>query len=346
MIEIIDEVLALLESGKDFTLVKLIGDSGSTPRAAGAEMLVRRDGSIAGTIGGGLLELTMMREAAGVLETRRTRVVDLRLAGTDLISEEEMVCGGSAEVLIAYVPAGDRRLREVVEAVKAARAARRRAWLFTIQPVDEGGDVGFCLLGEDGALAGAQSCDPKVLRTAVGEIARHGTAPLPDGRGLLVEEVEVPTTAVVCGGGHVAHALAPAALAAGFAVMVLDDREEFADARRFPGAEVVLGPFDGALARLEIDESSYVVIVTRGHVHDMDVLMQALRTPARYVGLMASRSKRARMVAALLEAGFGDDDIARVHSPIGLDIGAETPAELAVSIVAELIQVRADKPGV
>ena len=343
MKEILDEVVALLEGGEDFALVKLIGDRGSTPRAAGAEMLVRRDGSIAGTIGGGLLELTMMREAAGVLETRRTRVVDLRLAGTDLTSEEEMVCGGSAEVLITYVPAEDRRLREVAAAVVAARAARRRAWLITMRPADEGGEAEVCFLGEDGELAGAGSWDPTVLRAAVGEVARHGRATLPDGRDALVEQLEAPAMAVVCGGGHVAYALAPAALAAGFAVTVLDDREEFADARRFPGADVVLGPFDGALARLEVDEGSFVVIVTRGHVHDMGVLVQALRTPARYVGLMASRSKRERMVAALREAGFGDGDIARVHSPIGLAIGAETPAELAVSIVAEMIQVRAGK---
>jgi xanthine dehydrogenase accessory factor len=341
--EILDEVLALLDGGEDFALVKLIGDRGSTPRAAGAEMLVRRGGAIAGTIGGGLLELTMMRQADEVLESRRGRVVDLRLAGKDLASDEEMVCGGSAEVLISYVAPGDAQLREVLTAVRATRAERRRAWLFTLLPLEEGGQVETCLLAEDGAVVGAQPCDPKALRTAVGKIAVHGSTRLPDGRDVVVEQVEVPATAVICGGGHVARAVAPAALAAGFAVSVLDDREEYADPRRFPGAKVVLGSFDGALARLGVDAASYVVIVTRGHTHDMDVLVQALRTPARYVGLMASRSKHARMVTALREAGLDDDALSRVHSPIGLDIGAETPAELAVSIVAEMIQVRAGK---
>ena len=341
MKEILDDILTALDAGEDFALVKLTGDHGSTPRAAGAEMLVRRDGSIAGTIGGGLLELTMMREAVGVLEDGRTRLVDLRLAGKDLASEDEMVCGGSAEVLITFVPAGDPALREVAAAVKAVRAARRRAWLFTVLPPDEGAAPELCVLHDDGDVTGARPCEPAALRTAVGKIAVHGSTTLPDGRSVLVEPVEVPPTAVICGGGHVARAVAPAALAAGFAVTVLDDREEFADPRRFPGARTVLGPFSGALQRLTVDESSYVVIVTRGHVHDMDVLEQALRTPAPYVGLMASRSKHARIVAALKEAGLGDDDIARVHSPIGLPIGAETPAELAVSIVAEMIKVRA-----
>lgn len=345
MREILDDVLALLDAGEDFALVKLAGDSGSTPRAAGAEMVVRRDGSIAGTIGGGLLEHTMRREAAAVLEVRQARLVDLRLAGRDLASDEEMVCGGAAEVLVSYVAPGDPALREVLAGAAAARAARRRAWLYTLLPADEEGAVEYCLLGADGEVTGAPACDPQALRAAVGKVAVHGSATLQDGRRVLVEQMAPPPTAVVCGGGHVGRALAPAALAAGFAVTVLDDREEFADPRRFPGARTVLGPFAGALERIGVDEDAYVVIVTRGHTHDMDVLVQALRTPARYVGLMASRSKRARMVAALREAGFGDADVARVHSPIGLDIGAETPAELAVSIVAEMIGVRAGTRG-
>jgi len=341
--EILEDVLALLDGGEDFALVKLIGDRGSTPRAAGAEMVVRRDGSIVGTIGGGLLELTMMRLAAEVLKTRVSRVVDFGLSGTDLASDQEMVCGGKAEVLLTYVPAGDPRLREVLVAVKAAMTARRRAWLFTLLPLEEGGGIVTCLLEEDGTIVGERPCEPKALRTAVGKIAVHGSTRLADGRDVVVEQVEVPATAVICGGGHVARAVAPAALAAGFAVTVLDDREEFADPRRFPGAKVILAPFDVALTRLGIDAASYVIIVTRGHTHDMDVLIQALRTPARYIGLMASRSKRARMVAALREAGLAEDAQSRVHSPIGLDIGAETPAELAVSIVAEMILVRAGK---
>jgi xanthine dehydrogenase accessory factor len=338
--EILDDVLTLLEAGDECALVKLAGDRGSTPRAAGAEMLVRSDGSIAGTIGGGLLEHTMVREAAGVLQTRRPRLVDLRLAGTDLASDEEMVCGGAAEVLISYVPPGDPSLREVLTGAAAARAARRRAWLFTVLPTAEGGPVEYCLLDADGEISGAPPCESRALRAAVGKVAVHGSASLPDGRRVLVERMEAPAAAIVCGGGHVGRAVVPVALGAGFAVTVLDDREEFADPRRFPGARTMLGPFAGALERLDVDENAYIVIVTRGHTHDMDVLQQALSTPARYVGLMASRSKRARMIAALEEAGLGDQS-SRVHSPIGLDIGAETPAELAVSIVAELIRVRA-----
>jgi xanthine dehydrogenase accessory factor len=351
MREILDETLRLLESGQDFALVKLAADRGSTPRAAGAEMLVRRDGSIAGTIGGGLLELTMMTAAREVLEERRSRVTDMGLTGTDVESEEKMICGGSAEVLITYVPSADPALLEVCRAARAAEKAQRRAWLFTILP-DAAGEAGgagdvagiaveYCLLGDDDSVSGARDCDPGALRSAVGKIAVHGSTKLPDGRTVLVEPLEPAATVVICGGGHVGQALVPVALAAGFRVVVIDDREEFADPQRFPGAAVVLAPFAGSLTRAGVAEHSYVVIVTRGHVHDIDVLEQALRTPARYVGLMASRGKRARIWSALQEAGLGEDDLARVHSPVGLEIGAETPAELAVSIVAQLIQVRA-----
>jgi xanthine dehydrogenase accessory factor len=341
--EILDDVLALLESGEDFALVKLIGDRGSTPRAPGAEMLVRRDGSIAGTIGGGLLEHSMMREAAGALDARHSRIVDLRLGGKEPAGDEEKICGGAAEVLITYVPPGDAQLTEVLAAAKAVQAERRRAWLFTLLPLEQGGEVETCLLAEDGGVVGARPCEPQALRAAVGKVAVHGSTTLPDGRGVVVEQVEAPARAFICGGGHVARAVAPAARAVGFAVTVLDDREEFADPRRFPGANLVLGPFAGALERLAVDEGSYIVIVTRGHAHDMDVLVQALRTPARYIGLLASRSKRAGMLKALQEAGFGENALARVHSPIGLDIGAETAAELAVGIVAEMIKVRSGK---
>jgi len=128
----------------------------------------------------------------------------------------------------------------------------------------------------------------------------------------------------------------------GFPVVVVDDREEFADAGQFPEArEVRCMPFGGVMARLPVDVHAFVVIVTRGHLYDKEVLGQALRTEARYIGMIGSRRKRDLIYKRLLEEGFTEEDLARVHSPIGLDIGAETPEEIAVSIVAELIDVRA-----
>ena len=284
----------------------------------------------------------MMRAAGEMLESRRSRVLDMSLAGRGRAQRRHDVVrrrGRGASCL--REPAGDAELLAVCTAVRAAQAARRRVWYFTLMPKGDEAPVEHCLLGQDGSIIGAHPCEPKALRTAVAKIAVHGSTTLAEGRRVLVEHFAPRSTAVICGGGHVGMAVAPAALAAGFVVSVIDDREEFADPRRFPGAHVVLTSFDGALGKLAIDAESYVVIVTRGHAYNMDMLVQALRTPAVYVGMMASRGKWARIVAALRDEGFSDEDIARVHSPIGLQIGAATPAELAVSIVAEGIQARA-----
>ena len=346
MYEILDETLEQLEAGRAFALITLVADQGSTPRAAGAEMLVRDDGSITGSIGGGLIEHTMMAVAAAALTERRSRRERADLGGEDLASGEKMVCGGAADVLVTFVPPRDAELLAVCRALRQARDAGRRAWYVTVPPA--GDDVGsfarpveHCLLDEGGELTGAAVCEAAALRRLTAAAALHGTATLPDGRDAVLERIDPPALAVVCGAGHVGRAVAPLLAGLGFRVVVVDDREDFASAERFPGAEVVVRPFDGALAAVGVDERAYVVIVTRGHVHDLDVLVQALRAGARYVGVMGSRAKRARMYAALRDAGFDEETIGRIHSPIGVAIGAETPAELAVSIAAELVQARA-----
>jgi xanthine dehydrogenase accessory factor len=147
----------------------------------------------------------------------------------------------------------------------------------------------------------------------------------------------------VFGGGHVSLQIVPMAALVGFNVVVIDDRPEFADPRKFPEAMSVHEyPFEGVFDRLPIDQSSYIVIVTRGHLHDRTVVMQALKTQARYIGMMGSRRKKAIVYKKLLEEGFTQADLDRIYSPIGIGIEAETPEELAVSIVAELIKVRAE----
>lgn len=345
MREIVGQVLAELEAGEPFALVTLISERGSTPRAAGAQMLVRRDGSIAGTIGGGLLEATMMDEAVTGIHEGRSHVTSLELAGRS-ITDQEMLCGGSAEVLIAFVPPADDALRAVCAGVSQAIARGRLAWVFAFfAPRRDDVEVSWGLLDDEGGTRGETPCSKDELRRLVGKVDRHGSTTLPDGRRVHAETIERPTRAIICGAGHVALALAPIAASVAFDAIVLDDRPDFADAERFPSASrvVALESFDDAFAGLSVDEHSYVVIVTRGHEHDFNVLVQALRTPAAYVGLMSSRSKRKRIEAGLRELGFGDTDIARIHSPVGLPIGAESPGELAISVVAEMIQVRAER---
>jgi xanthine dehydrogenase accessory factor len=163
---------------------------------------------------------------------------------------------------------------------------------------------------------------------------------------LFVEPVLSDSILYIFGGGHVSAQIIPLASRVGFKVEVIDDRPEFADPAKFPdAAKVHQFPFEGVLGEIPVDESSYLVIVTRGHIHDKTVLEQCLRTKAKYIGMIGSRRKKAMIYEKLLEEGFTKSDLDRVHAPIGLDIGAETPEEIAVSIVAELIQVRAGKEG-
>jgi xanthine dehydrogenase accessory factor len=144
----------------------------------------------------------------------------------------------------------------------------------------------------------------------------------------------------IVGAGHVGWHLAKVAGEAGFRIHVIDDREKFANAERFPGAEVVVAPIPEWLEQAEIPPSAYVVIVTRGHQHDLDALRSLAARDLRYLGLIGSRAKVARIYDALTEEGIGEATLARVHAPIGLEIGAVTPAEIAISILAELIAVR------
>ena len=347
MREILRETLGLLESGEPFALVTLVAQQGSTPRAAGAQMLVRPDGSIAGTIGGGLLEATMMREAAEAIAAGRSHLSAVALTG-ESVSGPVMICGGNAAVLVAFVPAGDVDLQALLGGLEQARADERAAWLYTFFAARPGPtEVSYCLLRDGADPVGELPCAPAVLHALAGKLAVHGSAELPDGRSVSVEALLPPTTAVICGAGHVAQALAPVAAAVGFDVVVLDDRPEFAVAERFPAASRVvrLETFDDAFAGLAITPRSFIVIVTRGHVHDFSTLKQALRTPAGYIGLMGSASKREKIFGALAAEGYSAAARERIYSPIGVAIGAETPAELAVSITAELIRERAAMVG-
>jgi xanthine dehydrogenase accessory factor len=158
---------------------------------------------------------------------------------------------------------------------------------------------------------------------------------------VFVEPLVPQPRLVILGAGHVGRALARAAQLAGFSVTVADDRPEYADAARLPEAsEVVVGPFGEVFAQLSVGADAYIVVVTRGHKHDFTAVRGALGTPARYIGLVGSRTKRELLLEHLAEEGFGPEQRSRVITPAGLAIGAVAPEEIAVSIVAQLIQIR------
>jgi xanthine dehydrogenase accessory factor len=308
-------------------------------------MVIRGDGSILGTIGGGMLEAQVRDTGMRVLRETKTRIVDFIFTNEDAAGMG-MICGGRVQVMLQFIDASQHFSVEFYLEILKALSARKRAWLITEIPSDEcaGNQRVPCLLRSDGTSLGyLDQGDVKALTAIVGsnqaELIAYGE------KRFLVESLCHEGTVYIFGAGHISRELAPLTRHVGFQTIVLDDRGEFANRDRFASADeiIVLDSFDQVLDGLEINEDSYLVLVTRGHAHDKTVLAQVLRTNAGYIGMIGSRKKRDAIYDALHEEGFPPEAFKRVRSPIGLDIGAETPEEIAVSILAELILARVER---
>jgi xanthine dehydrogenase accessory factor len=162
---------------------------------------------------------------------------------------------------------------------------------------------------------------------------------------VLLEPIHSEPTVFIFGAGHVSQQLAPLAKGVSFKVVVIDDREMFANRERFPEAdEVIVSEFEKCFDQLSIDDSSYIVIITRGHLYDGVVLEQAVKTNAHYIGMIGSKKKIHTLYQNLMRKGISKETLNKVYAPIGIKINSETPEEIAVSIVAELIKVRGETP--
>jgi xanthine dehydrogenase accessory factor len=235
--------------------------------------------------------------------------------------------------------ASDPTLTEFFTNLNAAIAGHHKTWLVTEIPSDQAVHT-HALVHEDGTLLGIL---PSGLSAeTVTETRQPILVPLGQ-KEYFIEPMDVAGTVYIFGAGHVSRNLAEFTKTVGFRTVVLDDRADYVCAQRFPTADqlIVLHTFSESLKQIEMDRDSYVVIVTRGHLHDRTVLAQALRTSAGYIGMIGSHRKIGLIYDELRQQGFTDEDIQRVHAPIGLPIDAETPEEIGVSIVAEMIQVRA-----
>lgn len=343
MICIESELHRLLAANEPVAMATILARAGSAPRLAGTRMLIRRDGSIVGTIGGGLLEGEVMAAAPAALETGRPEIrhFDLDFANAD--DRMDMICGGKVDVLLERIDP-DPSLLRILDALLEARKAGRTAFLAATVPA-EGEPVARALLLPDGTILG-DGRFPEALLPQLAKAAGRNRAPAvveTEGRAFLLEPTMNAGTVFLFGAGHVSREVARLTAMTGFRTVVLDDRAEFANRDRFPEADDVRVPadFEHAMDGLEIGPDAYLVIVTRGHGHDRTVLAEALKTDAGYIGMIGSRRKRDNIYAALRKTGVSDDRIARVHSPIGLPIGAETPEEIAVSIVGQLVAERA-----
>ncbi len=344
-----------LALGRDLCLGTIVRRVGSAPREQGANFLVRADGSIRGTIGGGRLEGEVTAAAVKALAEAQARLLNYRLSGKD-VAESEMICGGDVDVYLEPVRAADDQARLIFAAAAQVAAGGGRALMVTpLMPGPLEGLAGRKLLLREGlpALGSLEAAPGLALDLAEGlaDLLRQGRRGLwphhkPDGSRLdcFFEPIVNEPVVYLFGGGHISLHLAALVKMVGFRLVVADDRQEYASRERFPQAdEVWVRDFRKVLDGAELGPDAYMVIVTRGHLFDKEVLAQALRQRAAYVGMIGSRRKRGMIYEALEQEGFSPEQLATVHSPIGLGIGAETPEEIALSIAAELIAVRAGK---
>jgi xanthine dehydrogenase accessory factor len=251
--DLFEEIVRMRKAGKRAALATIVHTNGSIPSYESSRMLVREDGSIAGTIGGGCVEADVWAAAKEVIAKESPRKMVFQL-NNEASYDNGLICGGTLEV--------------------------------------------------------------------------------------FVEPILPHPVAYIFGGGHISMALAKSANAAGFGIVVIDDREQFANKERFPMAQEIFTNYDEAYARVRPNASSYLVIVTRGHRDDMRVLAWAVRTEARYIGMIGSKRKVLSVYQALEKEGFSPEEFKRVYAPMGLEIGALSPEEIAISIAAELVAVR------
>ena len=322
---------SMLSGGEDLVLVTVIASSGATPRGAGARMLIGREGRICGTIGGGAVEYRSQQIAAKVLEEKTSLGQDFTLTKDD-VQNLGMICGGACNVFFHYLPGGDAHTIRLCDQAEEEFRKGGNLWLLT--DVGENGQMG--LYGDDFGFWGISVPENLTL-------SRH-----PERTGnLFAEQINTSGRVYIFGGGHVAQELVPVLAHVGFRCGVMDDRAEFTKPELFPGAEAVIcGDLRKISDYMTIGGEEYVCVMTRGHAYDTVVQAQVLKCRPTYCGVIGSAFKAAGVRRTLKEEyGLCDEELDLVTTPIGLNIKGETPAEIAISIAAQMILHRAERNG-
>jgi xanthine dehydrogenase accessory factor len=351
-------VKAIAESRGPLAVATIVGLRGSAPRHLGSKMVLFGDGAgasagpgagpsagaTAGSVGGGPIEGRALDEARECLAARRSSLVHVRMTGKEAVGPES-ICGGEVDIALEYL--ADPRLY----AAAAAALARGEAAVLVSEPGVRG-----CIAVTDasGRLlsggAGPEGAGPFMAGSLEAELAAAVSAsgiPAFDSKSeLFYEPIEAPERLLVLGGGHVGLAVARLASELGFLVCVADPRSEYSDPARFPpGVETRRGEFADIVAGFPFGKSTYAVVVSPGHVGDLECVRALLGREYRYAGFIGSRRKVAMIMDQLVAEGFDPEKVRALKAPIGADIGAETPAEIAVSILAEIIDVRRLSPA-
>lgn len=321
MQEVILELKNRCTEKKDSILVTIVDSTGSAPRGVSSYMVVGKRGRLVGTIGGGMLEFQTINIAIEHLKHRRGGFKEYRLR-IEESAELGMVCGGDVDVLCTFIDASEKNMK-LLESMYRDLLTH---------------SLGKIFLSLDGSQIHYNNLPNKLLQFShlnVGIITDGDTR-------YYMHQLENSDRVFIFGGGHLAQELVPVLTHLGFRCIVTDDREEFATKELFPdAAEIHVRPYTELEGKYHVGEHDYIIAVTRGHMGDFHVQEFALHTPACYIGSVGSRSKVKAVCAKLESKGFSEKDIKRIVTPIGIEIKSETPAEIAISIAAQLILKRA-----
>lgn len=303
-------------------------------------MLIRQDGTTIGTIGGGILEVQVEQSAREVLRHHRTISQSIWFNGKDDTTMEP-IYGGQVEVLLEWMDVTQPNTINLLMNLKTATTDNHKSWLITSLSHKES-TCHHVFVQKNGRLTGDL---PDGFLPETVTRARRPTRTTLAQEEYFIDPLENGGTVYIFGAGHISPILAQFTKTLGFWTVILDDRPSFVNPEKFPAADqlIVLNNFSEALSRIEVNQDSFLVIVTRDPALDRTVLAQALRSPAGYIGMMGSYRKCGAILDELCQLGFSGEDIRRVHAPIGLPIDAETAEEISVSIISELVQARAKK---
>ena len=375
MRELFKELKKCLLRGEGAALASIIESAGSTPRGAGSRMLVKADGTALGTVGGGAVEYQVTLACREAVKSKESSLREFTLTrGKE--ADIGMVCGGDVTVYIQYVDPEMPGIQELIDQVLSVLDVDEDSWLIFDLTVEKSWKMGLYSektgvlgLGNETAGAGwmkhrcpsgaaemkdgrdASVCERVLPETVFGPefTALFGSQAVisrENDHFYYVEPLVQSGTAYVFGGGHVAQELVPVLKKVGFRCVIMDDREMFANRQVFPDADqVIVGDMERIGDYVSIRPQDYVCVMTRGHQFDYYVQKQALALKPCYLGVMGSKNKIRVVTERLLEDGFSNEEIKACHMPIGLGIHAETPQEIAVSVAAEMISVRAERLG-
>ena len=296
-----DKLVNSIKEHNEIILATIIDKRGSTPRGINTSMIILPDADIIGTIGGGPVENEIIKESLNLMQAKSSKIIEKNFSG------EEVICGGRIKVLLEYF-----NMEDMPFLNKLLNEYNKGKNIFITRDLNN-------------------------FKRELFEKINN----IPENNNLYIQQIKSPPELLIFGAGHIAVPLCKMASLCDFSVFVYDDRDDFARKERFLEAKkVILCDFNNIMPHIKLKNNTFIVLVTREHAHDEILLKQLLGQPYKYLGMIGSKKRVSSVKNRLKKANFNEKEIDNIFSPIGLKINSETPAEIAVSILAEIIMIK------